>query len=152
PPWEGRDSQDPVGRLLRTQINLIPTISRNLTKSKLRGNAAEDWELLLREVDRVASQSPKEPIYIVIAKEHEDELRGRLGRRFPPEAYRRLIIHHYGETKGSNDMRDCAAIIFATVQFKQESYYRALALATGKGEVSAPAKTFGHKQRGFTDP
>lgn len=125
-PWEGIT---PPAK----QIRLI-TWNRNLTKDATL--KPWNWKHLRESIEETMAMGQ---VYVLSAKQNEDTIRGRLENH---EEWERLHFtpNHYGNTKGSNDMRDATAIVFTSVQFKRDEYYRAIALATGKDGITAKPK------------
>src|SRR5262249_47732547 len=128
-PWEGTIPP-------KKSIHLV-TWDTNLTKSTSLQQEKEDprWNLLLQDIQELLSQVPRKKVYIIGAEILEGPIKERLRAMLSPQDFARLIFNHYGNTKGSNAMRKAAAIVFTSVQFKGDAYYRAIALAIGKGEV-----------------
>src|SRR4030095_15632240 len=123
-------------------IQLI-TRDTGLTKTKLKQRWQKEWPTLLNDIQtHILSQlQPEEKIYIVCADDIQENLTTALATELSQHDFQRCIIDHFGNTKGSNRMREAAAILFTSIQYKRDEYYRALALATGEGDVGTETQT-----------
>lgn len=147
-PWEGK----PIAEIFHPSTITVLSTDRNITKHTL-SHDEDAWRQIVTQIHQLLEQlPPNDQIYIVIAKQHEETLTQRLSEHLSAIDFQRLILNHYGNTKGSNAMRDAAAIVFASIQFKSEGYYRALALTTNLGDPTSPTYIRGQAVRTFRDP
>lgn len=142
---------------IETLINAVPCVKlrtwdETLTKTKLTPNtqdASKDWAYLLTDIKcSVLPRVPGEQVYIVCTKNNHASLEQVLSKCMAPEDQHRIkMIDHYGNTKGKNDYNEAGAIVFTSVQFKQEWWYRALALETGRGNSAVQKGKVGNALR-----
>lgn len=151
-PWEGK----PMRSGQEVTVSDFPAIhllikDRTLSRSSLEQHP-HLWKQLQHDIQQVVAMTGNDNVYIIIAEKHEQALSEWLKIALPKETEtHRIIVKHYGETRGSNGMRKAAAIIFATVQFKPLGYYRALALARGVPDITGTTVTLNHVLR-FRNP
>ena len=130
-PDEGLDGERPA------TIDLV-TFNETFTKSKLRKPESDYEETLRVHLQQIVADPMVQdaPVYILCAKANEDRLKTVLQDTLPSD-YERCIINHYGNTKGSNAMREAGAIVLTSVQFKPIGLYRTLARLAGRGDETA---------------
>ena len=73
--------------------------------------------------------------YVACYKRYEDDYKSYLDGEV------NIIIKHYGETRGSNDLIECVNIVCTGILHKGESHYLAKTKAIKGGEISYEVKT-----------
>jgi hypothetical protein len=92
------------------------------------GNEAK-LRAFCEDVKQIADENPSEKIFLPVFKNYEDEVKAQLADLIVGG---RIVVAHYGETRGSNNFNDCSIIVLGGILHKGENYYIAKARAVFK--------------------
>ncbi|MCM3271145.1 DNA-primase RepB domain-containing protein [Paenibacillus elgii] len=104
---------------LRTYEGLTMYICNNINSSKT--SMDEDTiEAFCKDVRQIANENPNEKVFLAVYKSDETKIKSNLNDLIQNE---QIKLAHFGETKGSNNFKDCSIIIVQGVLHKTEGYY-----------------------------
>ncbi|ASS75189.1 hypothetical protein CIG75_09475 [Tumebacillus algifaecis] len=103
---------------------------------------------LCREVESIANENPREQIFFPVFKKIEPVVVMELADLIVSG---RVKVAHYGETRGSNDFRECSIVVIGGILHKGEDYYIAKARSVYDDLQEIEATNIGRVRRFHDD-
>ncbi|WP_404427042.1 hypothetical protein LG296_13015 [Ureibacillus chungkukjangi] len=121
---------------LRTYENLTFYQCNLVSSSKTSMKSESKLEAFCEEVIKIADENPSDKIYLPVFKENKPFVEDYLEKYIYSG---KIMIAHYGSTKGSNSYKNCSIVILGGILHKGETYYigKAQVLMELKGDSLA---------------
>ncbi|WP_342537601.1 hypothetical protein MKY15_11670 [Sporosarcina sp. FSL K6-1540] len=136
---------------IRTYEGLTFFKCNQINGSKTSMQSEDKLQAFIKDVKAIADENPEEIIFVPVFKDNKSYIEEYLQEYIDSN---RVIVAHYGSTRGSNKYKDCSIIVLGGILHKTENYYigKANAMYVTMGEIleDISSSNFG-KMRRFND-